>query len=60
MLWNYSVARWAGPKRSDEVVKSRSPIAGMGVARAGARGGPGSMRAGAEVAGPGCAGCDRA
>ncbi len=60
MPWNYSVARWAGPKRSDELVKSRSPIAGMGVARARARGGQGGMRAGAEVAGQGCAGCDRA
>jgi hypothetical protein len=50
---SYSVARWAGPKGSKEVVKSRSPIAGMGVERTGARCGPGSMRAGAEVAGPG-------
>ena len=49
---NYSVARWAGPRGSKELVKYRSPIAGMGVARAGARCGPGSMRAGAEVAGP--------
>ena len=50
---SYSVARWAGPKGSKEVVKSRSPIAGMGVERSGARCGPGRMRAGAEVAGPG-------
>ncbi len=57
---NYLGARWAGPRRSEELVKSWSPNAGMGVARAGAQGGPGSMRAGAEVARPGCAGCDRA
>ncbi len=57
---DYLVARWAGPRRSEELVKSRSPIAGMGVVRAGARGGPVSMLAGAEVAGPECAGCDRA
>ncbi len=38
---NYSVARWAGPRGSEELVKSRSPIAGMGVARAGPRCGPG-------------------
>ena len=49
---SYSVARWAGPKGSKELVKSRSPIAGMGVERAWARCGPGSMRAGAEEAGP--------
>ena len=46
--------RWAGRKQAPkELVKSRSPIAGMGVERSGARCGPGSMRAGAEVAGPG-------
>ena len=39
----YSVARWAGPKGSKELVKSRSPVAGMGVERSGARCGPGSM-----------------
>jgi hypothetical protein len=40
---SYSVARWAGPKGSKELVKSRSPVAGMGVERSGARCGPGSM-----------------
>jgi hypothetical protein len=53
---------WAGPRRSEELLKTRtrSPIAEMGVECAGTRSGPGSMRAGAEVAGPGCASCDRA
>ncbi len=49
--------RWAGPRRSEILVKAGARMRGIGVA-AGARVGPASMRAGDDVAGPECAGCD--
>ena len=41
-------AQWAGPRRSEELVKSGARLRGIGVA-VGARCGPASMRAGDDV-----------